>query len=128
MNFFHGVDIVEVNRIAKMLDSHGDKFINRCFSESEQSVSNVSSDATRTQRYAARYAAKEAVMKALGVGLAQGITWRDICVIRTEGSPQISLSGKANEIAKKLGILDWRLSLSHTGNMAIASVIGIGED
>ena len=128
MKIFHGVDIIEVSRIVEMLDSHGDKFINRCFTESEQSVSNVSSDETRSQRYAARYAAKEAVMKALGVGLAQGITWLDICVVRSEGPPEILLSGKANEIADKLGISVWQLSLSHTGNMAIASVIGIGGD
>lgn len=126
MKLFHGVDLVEVSRIADMLEKHGDEFINRCFTDAEQSMSNVSSDATRTQRYAARYAAKEAVLKALGTGLAGGINWIDVSVERNEGPPTIVLSGEAARISNSLGIDSWHLSLSHTDTMAMASVIGVG--
>ena len=127
MNLFHGVDLIEVERIASMLKTHGEKFENRCFTESEQSRSNVSSEATRSQRYAVRYAAKEAVLKALGTGLAGGIEWTDISIEREDGPPNVLLTGEAARIAKSHGITSWLVSLSHTDTMAIASVIGIGE-
>ena len=127
MNIVHGIDVVDVGRIASMLDTHGQTFIDRCFTTKEQEISEVSSSQTRAQRYAARYAAKEAVLKALGTGLAGGVEWIDICVVREDGPPMVELTGKAAEFAAKIGITDWRLSLSHTDKIAIASVIGIGE-
>ena len=90
-------------------------------------MSNVSSEATRSQRYAARYAAKEAVLKALGTGLAGGIGWTDISIEREDGPPKVILAGEAARIAESQGITSWLISLSHTDTMAIASVIGIGD-
>ncbi len=66
-------------------------------------------------------------LKALGTGLVGGIEWIDIGVVREDGPPMVELSGKAAEVAAKLGILDWRLSISHAGGVAMASVIGLGE-
>ncbi len=126
MTFVHGVDLIEVSRVKRMLDDHGDSFLSRCFTETEQSVSNVSSDETRMQRYAARFAAKEAVMKALGTGWGNGVGWKDISVQSVDGPPQVQLSGGAQERALELGITHWVLSLSHTESHAIASVIGAG--
>ena len=126
MTFVHGVDLIEVSRVKRMLDDHGDSFLSRCFTETEQSVSNVSSDETRMQRYAARFAAKEAVMKALGTGWGNGVGWKDISVQSVDGPPQVQLSGGAQERALELGISHWVLSLSHTESHAIASVIGAG--
>ena len=127
MKFVHGVDLIEVARIADMLEKHGDTFVTRCFTEREQELSNVSSEATRAQRYAVRYAAKEAVLKALGTGLSGGIEWINVSVDRQEGPPQIILSGEASRIADAQGISTWVVSLSHTDTMAMASVIGTGE-
>ncbi|MGY8753482.1 MAG: holo-ACP synthase [Phycisphaerales bacterium] len=123
----HGIDIVDVARISTMLEKHGQKFIDRCFTKTEQAAADVSSADMRAQRFAARYAAKEAVLKALGTGLAGGIEWVDIGVFREDGPPMVTLLGRAKEIAEKQGITEWRLSLSHAGGMAMASVIGIGE-
>ncbi len=123
----HGIDIVEVPRIASMLDSHGQRFLDRCFTEEEQKVVDNQSVDKCAERLAARYAAKEAVLKALGTGLAGGIEWVEIGVVREDGSPFIELTGRAAEVAASQGITDWRLSLSHTNGMAIASVIGLGE-
>ena len=126
MTFVHGVDLIEVSRVKRMLDDHGDSFLSRCFTETEQSVSNVSSDETRMQRYAARFAAKEAVMKALGTGWGNGVGWKDISVESVDGPPQVQLSGGAQERALELGVSHWALNLSHTESHAIASVIGAG--
>ncbi|MDP7005216.1 MAG: holo-ACP synthase [Phycisphaerales bacterium] len=123
----HGIDIVEVPRIASMLESHGQRFLDRCFTDEEQKVADIQAIDKCAERLAVRYAAKEAVLKALGTGLAGGIEWVEIGVIREDGPPMIKLKGRAAEIAKSQGITDWRLSLSHTNGMAIASVIGLGE-
>ena len=122
----HGIDIIDVARVASMLEKHGQKFIDRCFTQIEQEAANVASEDMRAQRFAARYAAKEAVLKALGTGLAGGIEWIDIAVSRVDGPPMVTLQGRAAEIAANQGISEWRLSLSHAGGMAMASVIGIG--
>ena len=127
MNYVHGVDVIDVPRIATMLEKHGDHFVQRCFTQEEQEAASVSSEKTRAERYAARYAAKEAVLKALGTGLAGGIEWIDIGVVRQEGAPRIVLTGRAAEVAKKAGIEEWRVSMSHAAGIAIASVIGFGE-
>jgi holo-[acyl-carrier protein] synthase len=110
-----------------MLETHGQTFIDRCFTKTEQEAADVSSKEMRAQRFAARYAAKEAVLKALGTGLAGGINWVDVSVSREDGPPMITLHGRAAEIAAGQGICEWRLSLSHAGGMAMASVIGIGD-
>ena len=122
----HGIDIVDVSRIESMLDTHGQKFIDRCFTPKEQEASGVSAKGLRAERFAARFAAKEAILKALGTGLSGGIEWIEIGVIREDGPPMVELCGRAAEVAAKAGITEWRLSLSHSGGMAMASVIGIG--
>jgi len=126
MNVVHGVDLIDVARIARMLDTHGDTFVQRCFTVTEQEAANVSNKDMRAQRFAARYAAKEAVLKALGTGLAGGIQWIEVGVVREDGPPRVELSGRAAEVADAAGITQWRLSLSHAGGMAMASVIGFG--
>ncbi len=126
MILVHGVDLIEISRVKQMLEEHGDSFADRCFTDSEQSVSNVSSDDTRYQRYAARFAAKEAVMKALGTGWGNGVGWKDISVESVDGPPILKLSGGAERKADELGVTQWALSLSHTHTHAIASVVGTG--
>lgn len=78
----------------------------------------------KAERYAARYAAKEALLKALGTGWRDGITFKDIDIINDElGKPEIFLSGKAQEVANKLGVKAVHLSMSHTKELANAFVI-----
>ena len=71
-----GTDIVEVLRIEQMIERHGELFLRRVFTENE--VGYCSARKAASQHYAGRWAAKEAVLKALGTGWAQGITWVDI--------------------------------------------------
>ncbi|QDU71284.1 holo-ACP synthase [Mucisphaera calidilacus] len=123
----HGVDITEVSRIRSLIEEHGDRFLNRCFTAEEAAYGK---DSRRyAEHLAARYAAKEAVLKALGTGLADGIAWTDIEVTRAAtGQPGVILRGRAAQIAQQLGIGRWSISLTHTESLAMASAIAIRTD
>ena len=76
------------------------------------------------ERYAARFAAKEAAMKALGTGWSHGVRWRDIEVTREpSGKPTLRLEGVAAQIAQRMGVKNISLSITHSGNLALAEVI-----
>lgn len=121
-----GIDLVEVSRIGRMVENHGERFLNRCFTEAEQAYANAGRK-RRIEHYAARFACKEAVLKVLGTGWRHGIAWTDIEVIREpSGKPRLEISGRCLEIAEELGIEHWHISLSHTETHAIASAIGSG--
>lgn len=123
----HGVDVVAVERIAALLEAHGDRFRMRVYTAGERSFSEESAP-RRAERYAVRFAAKEAVLKALGTGLRGGITWTDVEVISSwTGRPEILLRGEALAVAQRLGIDWWLISLSHSAGVAMASVLG-GRD
>lgn len=117
-----GIDITEVPRVAEAISRFGERFLHRIYTEGEMRYCD--SKANRVERYAARFAAKEASMKALGTGWSRGIRWRDIEVYRPPGSrPTIRFHGKAAEFAARMGVKNIALSLSHTSEQAIASVI-----
>jgi len=117
-----GIDITEVPRIAESIQRFGDRFLRRVYTEGEMKYCD--SKANRIERYAARFAAKEAAMKALGTGWSRGIRWRDIEVYRQPGSrPTIRFHGSAAEFAARINAKNVALSLSHTPEQAIASVI-----
>lgn len=117
-----GIDITEVPRVAESISRFGERFLHRIYTEGEMRYCD--SKANRVERYAARFAAKEASMKALGTGWSRGIRWRDIEVYREPGRrPTIRFHGKAAEFAARMGVKNIALSLSHTSEQAIASVI-----
>ncbi len=117
-----GIDIVEVPRIAASIERFGSRFLNRIFTEGE--IRYCDSKANRVERYAARFAAKEAGMKALGTGWNNGVAFREVEVKRQPGSrPTLAFSGRAAEVAARLGMKRASLSLSHTEQHAIAQVI-----
>lgn len=117
-----GIDIAEVPRIREAIERHGERFLQRIFTEGE--IQYCESKANRIERYAARFAAKEAGMKAIGTGWNHGVRWRDIEVARKPGGrPTLLLHGKAAEFAAKLGATNIALSLTHTTEEAMAQVI-----
>ena len=121
----HGIDLVEVSRMQRMLDEHRDRALDRLFTAAEQAECNR--DVRAVARYAARFAAKEAAMKALGTGLADGVQWIDIATVNNDaGGPVLVVTGKAAELAGARGITCWLVSLTHTGEYAAASVIAVG--
>ena len=89
-----GSDICDVRRIAKVIERHGDRFIDRIFTPAERAKAEKRRN--RVETYAKRFAAKEACAKALGTGLRAGVWWRDIGVINlASGRPTLELTGGA---------------------------------
>ncbi len=122
----HGVDLVPVARIAKILDEHRERFLERTFTPGEQA--DCAGHRRESEKLASRFAAKEAVLKALGTGLTQGIFLTDVSVVSLpSGKPTIQLTGQAAHIAAGLGITRWEISLTDTDGYSMASVIAIAE-
>ena len=91
-----GSDLCDIERIERTLARYGERFIDRCFTETEQRRSDRR--ATRAASYAKRFAAKEACAKALGTGLRRGVFWRDMGVVNLpSGQPTMKLTGGAAE-------------------------------
>lgn len=89
-----GTDLANIDRIAKVLERHGDRFRNRVFTETERQKAARRVDEAGT--YAKRWAAKEACSKALGTGLAMGISWRNMAVSNlSTGQPTMTVTGWA---------------------------------
>lgn len=119
----HGIDIVEIARIERMLAEHGERFVDRCFTPAERTYCDAGGT-RRAERYAVRFAAKEATFKALGTGWRSGIAWTDAGIVhQPSGQPRLELTGRCAVLASEMGIMHWHISLSHTGAYAIASVI-----
>ena len=93
----HGVDLVDVQRIEHMLESHGERFTDRVFTAGERSYADAGGQ-QRAERYAARFACKEAVFKVLGTGWGQGVSWSEVDVSRNaDGKPGIEVTGRVPE-------------------------------
>jgi holo-[acyl-carrier protein] synthase len=89
-----GSDITDVRRIAKVIERHGDRFIDRIFTATERARADKRRN--RIETYAKRFAAKEACAKALGTGIRAGVWWRDMGVINlASGRPTMALTGGA---------------------------------
>jgi len=129
MKIFTGIDICEIDRIEKVFNKYGKKFLVKTFTESEIKYC-IANPKLTGQRLAVRFAAKEAVSKALGVGINKlgwnrGINWKDVEVIRnSRGAVDIRLFNRAAKLEKELGIEEWSVSVSHSRKDAIASVSG----
>jgi holo-[acyl-carrier protein] synthase len=89
-----GSDIVDVRRIERVIERHGERFLGRVFTAGERA--KAERRANRVQTYAKRFAAKEACAKALGTGLRAGVFWRDMGVVNLpSGAPTMRLTGGA---------------------------------
>ncbi|MHC5075532.1 MAG: holo-ACP synthase [Planctomycetota bacterium] len=122
----HGIDLVDFPRIQKMVDNHGDKFLNRIFTAAEQDYANANKNGI--EKLAGRFAAKEAVLKLIGTGWRGKIAWTDIEIINNStGQPEINLTGEVKSIAEKLGVDHVSVSITHTANFAIASAVALTE-
>ena len=96
-----GTDLANIERIAGVLERHGDRFRNRVFTETEQRKAERRKDVAGT--FAKRWAAKEACSKALGTGLRMGISWKDMAVSNlTTGQPVMTLTGWAAKRLKEM--------------------------
>ncbi len=118
-----------MDRLHAAVSRWGDRLLRRLFTAGE--LSRVASGAgtagerLRPQRLAARFAAKEAVMKSLGVG-RRGVGWQAIEITTdAQGKPTVRLHGAAHRIAEALGVAEILVSLTHTGDVAVASAVAL---
>ncbi len=121
----HGIDLIECSRIARVLENHGQRFLDRVLTGAEQ---------RRCRKYrhpipflAGRWAAKEAILKMIGTGWRGRIAWTDMEILPDElGQPVATLTGETRRRATALGISRVMLSITHTECYAAASAIGLG--
>ena len=117
-----GVDLIEVERIAHSIERFGERFLRRVYTDLE--IAYCSSRRASAESFAARFAAKEAGAKALGTGISRGVTWNEFQVSRNPGGrPLLELRGRAALLATELGVRAISLSLTHTGSLAMATVV-----
>lgn len=121
-----GIDIIEIDRIERVVKKRP-KFLDRFFSIEERKYFQ-NNGKIKMESVAGYFAAKEAVTKSIGTGFT-GILWQDVEIHKSSlGQPKVILRGKANKEAKKLGVKDILLSISHCKEYAIAQAIAIGRD
>ena len=118
-----GIDATEISRIHHSMERFGSRFLNRIFTAEEQAYC-LRKRKKAAESFAARFAAKEACAKALGTGISRGINWLEIEVRRAPGQrPTLRLHGRAAAWAAQLGVTHLSLSLTHSGSLALASVV-----
>ena len=122
----HGIDVVNISRIEDMVLKHDTHFLERVYTARE--IAYAGTNKKRFERLAGRFAAKEAVLKLLGTGLRGKMKWTDIEVSNDYlGKPTIHLSGEVQTLAEKNGIKQIALSITHTSEIAMASVVAFAD-
>jgi holo-[acyl-carrier protein] synthase len=122
-----GTDITECLRIARMIERHGELFIDRVYTPEE--IKYCQSRKQATQHFTGRWAAKEAILKALGTGWRKGISWRDI-EVRNEpgGRPVVAVRGGVKDAVEQLGVAEIHVTISHCRSHATATAIAVGKE
>jgi holo-[acyl-carrier protein] synthase len=121
-----GIDLIEIDRIQHSIDRFGERFLNRVYTAGEQDYCLRKRMAAES--FAARFAAKEAGAKALGTGISHGVSWLEIEVVREpSGRPTLRFHGRAQERAARMGVSHAAVSLTHTKELAMASVVLEGK-
>lgn len=120
-----GIDIVECERIANMIEKHEEIFINRVFTPTE--IEYCSARKAAAQHFAGRWAAKEAILKSMGTGWAKGIHWTDLEIqTLSGGQPVVHINGTAKEVCESRGISEILISISHCQAYATAFATAMG--
>ncbi len=113
-----GVDIIEIERIAAVVQRWQHRFLDRVFTEADLHYCRG-----RIPELAARFAGKEAISKALGTGI-RGLAWRDMEILPDPlGKPLVTLHGRARLRAQTIGLQQFAVSLSHSREYAVAMVV-----
>lgn len=117
-----GIDMAEIGRIQQSIDRYRSRFLDRIYTPAEQAYCLRKRNSAES--FAARFAAKEAGAKALGTGISRGVSWLEIEVVREPGGrPTLKFHGRAASFAARLGVARAALSITHTAELAMASVI-----
>lgn len=119
-----GTDIIEVPRIGRMIEQHGELFLRRVYTDREIHYCQARKHAF--EHFAGRWAAKEAILKAIGTGWAKGICWTDMEIRHDPaGGPRVLVRGGARDAALRRGISEIRISISHCRTYATAFAIAV---
>lgn len=122
----HGIDLIECERLAKVLENHGQRFLDRVLTPAEQQCAKQYKDPIPF--LAGRWAAKEAILKMIGHGWRGKILWTDMEILPDAlGAPVVKLAGETARIAAEKGVTRVLLSITHTANYAVASAMGTSE-
>ena len=125
-----GSDLIDITRVAKVIERHGERFLDRIFTEAERAKASrrAANEKMLVATYAKRFAAKEACSKALGTGIRRGVWWRDMGVINLPGGrPAMQLTGGALARLKELTPegFEARIELSMTDDWPLAQAFVI---
>lgn len=122
-----GSEIVEVLRIAQMIERHGDTFLTRVFTPAE--IEFCRDRKATNQHYAGHWAAKQAVLRALGVRWTPGVAWHDLEVRSTGGGgATIALGGPVRAACEQLGVIDLPLTIARCRHYATAYALALGRE
>ena len=114
-----GVDLVELDRIERAVDRHGERFLERIYTPEE-----LARYRQRLPELAARFAAKEAVSKCFTTGIGEALGWKSIEVVKGDREePLIRLDERGLALMQQLGANDVLVSLSHTANYGLATAV-----
>lgn len=117
-----GIDVVQIERLERVLDRHADRALERFFTAEERET--CLERARPHECLAARLAVKEAFLKALGTGLRDGMSWTEMDVrADPRGRPSLHVSGRALERLEDLGVGRTHVSISHEAGVAVAVVV-----
>jgi holo-[acyl-carrier protein] synthase len=117
-----GIDMIEIERIQRAAERHGDRFYRRFFTQQE-----IEFCQGRAPSLAGRFAIKEAVAKALGTGIGD-FNWTDIEVVCDgRGKPELILHERAKQLADEKGLRLWSISLTHTDTHAMGLAVALGD-
>ena len=124
-----GTDLIEKRRVEKSISKFGDKFTKKVLTEKEQQEYQTKKTTEKKVSFLSNtFACKEAVCKALGTGFSEGITLKNIEVLReASGNPYLKLLGKAKKKDEECGFENFTLSISGTKDHSLALVIGEGK-
>lgn len=121
-----GTDIIECPRIGKMIETHGESFLRRVYTDREIRYCQARKHAI--EHFAGRWAAKEAIMKALGTGRSRGVAWTQVEIRNDDrGRPTVMVCGAAREVARERGVADLLISISHCRTYATAYAMALGR-
>jgi holo-[acyl-carrier protein] synthase len=125
-----GLDVIDIRRVAKVIERHGDRFLDRVFTDAERARADrrAKNEKMVAATFAKRFAAKEACSKALGTGIRRGVWWRDMGVVNLPGGrPTLELTGGA--LARLLSLRpeghEMRIDLSMTDDWPMAQAFVI---
>lgn len=126
MRFRTGVDLVEVERVERLIEKHA-RAAESLFTPRE--LEYCRGRARCYEHMAARFAAKEAVLKAFGTGLRERMHWTDVEIVNEadSGRPSVRLGGAVASFAKRHGLKEIDVSLAHTKGLALAQVVSVWE-